>query len=141
MAELKTKITDKSPLDYINSIANPSNREDSLKLYSLMREITGEEGKMWGTSMIGFGLYPYTYASGRKGEWFIIGFAPRTANITIYNMSGYEWQNENLLQLGKYKTGKSCLYIKKLNDIDIEILRSILTESYQHMKNGGNPLY
>ncbi|HRI05934.1 MAG TPA: DUF1801 domain-containing protein [Candidatus Dojkabacteria bacterium] len=141
MAELKTKITDTNPIDFIKSIRDERVRADLLVLYDLMKSISKEDGKMWGKRMVGFGSYKYKYASGREGEWFIIGFAPGSTNLTIYNMCGYEWQKEILSKLGKYKLGKSCLYIKRIADIDIKVLEELLTQSYIYMKKGGEPKY
>ena len=98
-----------------------------------MKEITGEEPVMWGTSIIGFGSYQYKYASGREGEWFLTGFSPRKQNITLYIMSGFDQYDQLLAKLGKYKTGKSCLYINKINDIDTDVLKELVKQSVEHM--------
>jgi hypothetical protein len=98
-----------------------------------MKEVTSTEPGMWGNSIVGFGSYHYKYESGREGEWFLTGFSPRKQNLTLYIMSGFTRYNELLKKLGKYKTGKSCLYIKKLEDIDIRILKELVTQSVDHL--------
>jgi Domain of unknown function (DU1801) len=99
-----------------------------------MSDITGEVPRMWGTNIIGFGKYHYVYESGREGDWFIMGFSPRKQNLTLYIMSGFKEYDSLLSKLGKYKLGKSCLYIKKLSDIDIEVLKKILRHSQRIIK-------
>lgn len=141
MAELKTKITDINPVEFITSIKDEILRADLLVLYDIMKNISKEDGKMWGKKMVGFGSYEYKYASGREGEWFIIGFSPGVGKITVYNMCGYELQKDTLSKLGKYKLGKSCLYIKRLEDVNIEVLKKLLTNSFIYMKKGGTPRY
>ena len=133
MAELKTKPTDESVGLFLNSVENERKRVDSFEIMNMMREATGDEPVMWGDSIVGFGRYQYKYASGREGEWFLVGFSPRKQNLTLYIMSGFE-EYENLLSdLGKYKTGKSCLYINKLEDVDKGKLRELVKKSVDHM--------
>jgi len=134
MAELKTKPTDESVTKFLNNIENDRKREDSYAVMELMREVTGEEPQMWGKSIIGFGRYHYKYASGREGEWFLVGFSPRVQNLTLYIMSGFDLYDDTLARLGKYKTGKSCLYVNKLTDVDKAVLRELVLESVEHMK-------
>jgi hypothetical protein len=98
-----------------------------------MREVTGVEPVMWGDSIIGFGKYRYKYASGREAEWFLTGFAPRKQSLTLYIMSGFDEYDNLLDQLGKHSTGKSCLYVKKLDDIDMDVLRDLVEQSVDHM--------
>ncbi len=98
-----------------------------------MEEVTGEKGKMWGDSIIGFGSYRYTYASGREGDWMLVGFSPRKQNITLYIMSGFDNYQNLLDKLGKHKTGKSCLYINKTEDVDMDVLRHLVKQSVDHM--------
>lgn len=136
MAELKTKKNNQDVFGYIDSITPETKKEDCLTLIDIMSEVTGELPKMWGDSIIGFGDYKYTYASGRSGEWMTIGFAPRKSNITIYIMSGFVQFEELMAQLGKYKTGKSCLYIKSLKDIDRALLIQLFKESIEKVKRG-----
>jgi hypothetical protein len=99
-----------------------------------MRKVTAEEAAMWGKSIIGFGEYTYRYASGREGEWMLVGFSPRKQNLTLYIMSGFDDYDELLSKLGKYKTGKSCLYINKLEDVDMGVLEELVSKSVEHMK-------
>ncbi len=141
MAELKTKPTNQSVIQFIESISDATKRDDCMTIHNMMTEISHTAPKMWGTNIIGYDLYSYEYASGRKGEWFIIGFSPRVSALTLYLMSGYEHFPETLSKLGKYKVGKSCLYIKKLSDINIEALKELITKSYLHLKKGDKPQY
>ena len=116
-AELKTKQTDRSVERFLNSIADEKMCRDCFTIMNMMKEITGSEPKMWGDSIIGFGTYHYVYESGREGDWFLTGFSPRKQNLTLYIMSGFEEYDELMKNLGTYKTGKSCLYIKRLEDM------------------------
>ena len=129
MAELKTKLNDGSVVDFLNSINDEKKREDSSKIIALMKKIIKAEPKMWGDSIIGFGTYHYKYESGREGDWFLTGFSPRKQNLTLYILSGFSNYKELLKKLGKYKTSKACLYIKKLEDVDIKVLEKIISES------------
>ncbi|MEL6823973.1 MAG: DUF1801 domain-containing protein [Calditrichota bacterium] len=134
MAKLKTALNDGSVEDFLNSVEDVKKQEDSFRILKLMREITGEEPKMWGNSIIGFGSYHYKYDSGREGDWFQTGFSPRKQNMTLYIMTGFDRYEELLAKLGKYKTGKSCLYIKKLEDVDPVVLRELITQSVAYVK-------
>jgi hypothetical protein len=134
MAELKTQENDASIDDYLNSIEDEKKRVASFQIKELMEAVTGEEARMWGDSIIGFGHYRYQYASGREGEWMLVGFAPRKRNLTLYIMSGFNEYDNLLEKLGKHSTGKSCLYINKLEDIDMDVLRELVDKSVQHMK-------
>lgn len=100
-------------------------------MLALMKQVTKSELKMWGSSMVGFGSYHYKYESGREGDWFLAGFSPRKQNLTLYVMAGFENYAELLKKLGKHKTGKSCLYVKRLEDIDMKVLKELLTKSFQ----------
>lgn len=133
MSELKTKPGAESVEDFLNSIEDEKKRQDSYVILDLMKQATHEEPKLWGGSMVGFGKYSYTYASGHSGEWFLTGFAPRKKNLTLYIMSGFEGYDELMVNLGKYKTGKSCLYINKIEDIDLVMLRELVESSVEHM--------
>jgi hypothetical protein len=133
MAELKTQPNDKNAIEYLNSIENEKKRQDSRVILSLMQQVTGEEPVMWGDSIIGFGLYRYKYASGRAGEWFLTGFAPRKQNLTLYVMAGFEQYDELLENLGKFKIGKSCLYINKLEDVDQAVLKDLVKQSADYI--------
>ena len=139
MAELKTKPTDESVTEFLDSVKNDKKRQDSYKILELMQEVTGERPKMWGKSIIGFGTYQYKYASGREGEWFLVGFSPRVQALTLYIMSGFDSYDDLLQKLGKYKTGKACLYVNKLEDVDQDVLKKLVTESVEHMKKSNHP--
>jgi hypothetical protein len=127
MAELKTKVTKASVEKFIEGIKDERKRQDCYGLLKIMKKATKAEPKMWGTSIIGFGDYHYTYASGREGEWFVAGFSPRAQNLTLYMMGGFD--QEVLKRLGKYKTGKGCLYINKLEDVDLKVLNELIAKS------------
>jgi len=133
MAELKTKQNEQSVEKFLNSITDKSTREDCLTILRLMKQATKAEPKMWGTSIIGFGTYHYKYESGRAGDWFLTGFSPRKQNVTLYIMPGFARYAELMQKLGKYKTGKSCLYVKKLGDVDMAVLKQLVKESVEHM--------
>jgi hypothetical protein len=133
MAELKTKQNDQSVEAFLNSVTDEKKREDCFTILDLMKEVTGAKPKMWGTSIVGFGNYHYTYASGQEGDWFLAGFSPRKQNLTLYIMTGFEQYDILMNKLGKYKTGKSCLYIKRIADIDLETLRELVRQSVDHM--------
>lgn len=134
MAELKTKLNNEDVSDFLNSIEDEKKQRDSFEVLSIMREITGSEPKMWGNTMVGFDSYHYKYDSGREGDWFITGFSPRKQALTLYIMAGFSRYDELMQQLGKYKTGKSCLYVKKLEDINIDVLKELISCSYEYMK-------
>ena len=134
MAELKTKQTKASVEKFLNSVKDEKKREDSFKILELMKKITKEEPKMWGPSIIGFGNYHYKYASGREGDWFLTGFSPRKQNLTLYIMSYLEKHKDLLKKLGKHKTGKGCLYINKLVDVDMNVLKELITASVKKHK-------
>jgi hypothetical protein len=134
MAELKTKRTDASVTAYLNAIADKQKRADCKAVANMMRDATGSRARMWGGSIVGYGSYDYKYASGRKGNWPICGFSPRAQNISIYIMPGFSKFEKLMKKLGKYKTGKSCLYIKKLDDVDRQVLRDLITGSVKEMR-------
>ena len=130
MAELKTKETKASVAAFLNKISDVQRRKDCQTVLELMQRATGEKPKMWGSSIVGFGRYKYRYASGREGEWPIIGFSPRKTDLTLYIMPGFEEYADALLaKLGKCKTGKSCLYIKRLDDVEIPVLKKLISKS------------
>jgi hypothetical protein len=134
MAELKTKKTKESVTKYIDSL-DASVREDAKELLKIFQEVTKERPAMWGTSIIGFGQYHYkSDRSRQEGDWPLTGFASRKQNLTIYIMSGFKDSQDLLKKLGKHKTSVSCLYIKKLEDIDTKVLRQIIKRSYEEMK-------
>ena len=119
---------------FLEGVTNERRRNDCRTVVDLMREITGHDPALWGPSIIGFGSYHYVYASGREGDWFTCGFSPRKQALTIYVMAGFSQYDELMAKLGKYKTGKACLYVKSLDDIDRKVLKKLLTESVRHMK-------
>lgn len=138
MSDLKTKPTDESVTEFLNSVEDPKKRKDAFTLLDLMKTATQEEPTLWGTSIIGYGEYHYKYESGREGDWFLTGFSPRKNNFSIYIMPGFNKYDKLMQNLGKHKTGKSCLYINKLDDIDIDILRELIRESVVYMKKKYN---
>ncbi len=137
--ELKTKENDGDVHKFIDSVKDPQKREDSQKLLKMHEEITGYKGKMWGTAIVGFGTYHYKYKSGQEGDMPMAGFSPRAQNLTIYISTGFEEYAEFygydpkplLKKLGKHSTGKVCLYIKRLSDVDEKVLRQLIKESFQ----------
>ena len=134
MAELKTQLNDGSVEDFLNSVEDEQKRADSFRICEIMEEITGEPGQMWGSSIVGFGSYHYKYASGREGDWMLVGFSPRKQNLTMYVMDGVGSHDDLLAKLGKFKTGKSCLYVKRLSDIDEGVLRDMIERSVERLK-------
>ena len=134
MSEPKTKRHDGDVNEFLDAVENPRRKEDARRVLELMRDVTGEPPKMWGSSIVGFGSYHYKYASGREGDWMITGFSPRKQNLTIYIMPGFSEFSELLARLGKHKTSKSCLYLNKLDDVDLEVLAELVRESVKVMK-------
>ncbi|MDX8347858.1 DUF1801 domain-containing protein [Cognatiyoonia sp. IB215446] len=126
MAENKTQPTEVDPVDFINAVEHPTRRADAQTLDALFRRVTGWQPKMWGPTIIGYGSYSYTYESGRSGEFLATGFSPRKANLSLYIMPGYADFQSVLDRLGKYKIGKSCLYINKLADVDLDVVEEIV---------------
>lgn len=126
MAENKTRPTDTSVVQFLGQTENPKRRADAFALDALFRRVTGFEPKMWGPSMVGYGSYHYIYDSGRQGDFLATGFAPRKANLSIYIMPGYQDYSAILALLGKHKTGKSCLYVNNLEDIDLDVLETLI---------------
>ncbi len=131
MAEVKTKKNDGDVEAFLDGIENVKRREDCRAVMALMKDITGETPTLWGTSIIGFGSYRYKYKSGREGDWFLTGLSPRKQSLTLYIMSGFSRYDELLARLGKHTTGRSCLYIKKLEDIDRSVLRELIETSVE----------
>jgi hypothetical protein len=131
-AELKTKKNKASVKEFIDSIEDETKRKDCNEIAKMMRKATGKNPKMWGDAIVGFDDYEYKYKSGREGDCFRIGFSPRKQAITLYIMDGFGKYDELMSKLGKHKTGKSCLYIKRLEDIDIDILNNLIEESVKH---------
>jgi len=135
MAELKTAPTDASVEAFLDSVEDEDRRRDCRAVLDLMKRCTGEEARMWGAAMVGFGSYHYKYASGREGDWFLTGFSPRKRNLTLYIMAGFSRYEELLGRLGKHKTGKSCLYLSRLSDVDLEVLEELIRQSVEHVRN------
>ncbi len=133
MAQLKTQKNDESVVDFLNSVEDERKRQDSFAILDMMSEATGEEPIMWGSSIVGFGSYHYKYASGREGDWFKTGFSPRKQSLTLYIMDGFSQHDDLLRQLGKFTTGKSCLYVKKLDDIDLPTLIKLVKQSVEYL--------
>jgi hypothetical protein len=135
MAELKTKENNKSVKKFLVRVKDVEQREDCLKLLKIFEDVTGENATMWGSSIIGFGKYHYKYASGREGDWPITGFSPRKDSISIYLMCDLKKNKELLKKLGPHKNGVSCLYIKKLEDIKIQILKRLIKDTIEYSNN------
>jgi hypothetical protein len=134
MAEAKTKVTEASVSAFLDAVKDDTRRADCKTVAKLMQKITGEKPKLWGSSIVGFGTYRYVYASGRTGDWPITGFSPRAQALTLYIMSGFEGEPALMKKLGKYKTGKSCLYVKSLADIDLGVLEELVKRSVAYMR-------
>lgn len=133
MAQLKTQKNDGSVVDFLNRVEDEKKRQDSFVILDMMIQVTGEEPMMWGSSIVGFGNYHYKYESGREGVWFKTGFSPRKKSLTLYIMDGFSQYDDLLSRLGRYTTGKSCLYVKKLEDIDLSTLRKLVKQSIEHV--------
>jgi len=133
MSENKTQKTTQSAARFIDNIADPRKRADCKALAKMMRAATGKNAKMWGTSIIGYGTYDYRYESGREGNFMLVGFSPRAQNLSIYIMPGFNRFKPLLSRLGKYKTGRSCLYINSLQDVDRKVLQLLIENSVKCM--------
>ncbi|HKK79058.1 MAG TPA: DUF1801 domain-containing protein [Phaeodactylibacter sp.] len=134
MSKLKTQPNAREVAHFLEQVEDEQQRADSSTILQMMETATGEKAKMWGKSIVGFGQYHYKYDSGREGDWFITGFAPRKRQLSLYIMSGFDQYEALLQKLGKHKTGKSCLYIKRLDDIDKSVLRTLIEQSVQYMR-------
>jgi len=134
MAEMKTKPTEVAVDSFLANVADENVRADCYNLISLMEKVTGEKPVMWGTAIVGFGKYRYHYSSGHSGETCLTGFSPRKGNLSLYCLSGCPGQNDMLKQLGKHKAGKGCLYIKTLNDVNVDVLEQLVAKSAEFMK-------
>lgn len=133
MAELKTKLNDASVDDFINAVKDEQTREDCRAIVKLMQEITKAPPKMWGASIVGFGLYSYKYGSGRTGDWPLTGFSPRKQNLTLYVMPGFDEYDELMDKLGNFSCGKSCIYVKRLSDLHLPALKKLIKASIKHL--------
>jgi len=129
MAELKTQRTDASVDDFLAGVADPRRREEARTVCALMTEVTGEQPAMWGTSIVGFGSYEYRYASGQTGTWPAAAFSPRKASLTVY-LYGFEGRDELLSRLGRHSMSKACLYLPRLSDVDLDVLREIVRRGF-----------
>jgi hypothetical protein len=134
MYELKTKENDRSVIEFIENVDNPKKREDAYKLLDIFSETSGFEAKMWGPSIIGFGSYHYKYDSGHEGDAPLVGFSPRKAKISLYFATGDKKREELLKDFGKYTSGKACVYINKVADIDVDVLRKLIQQSIEFLK-------
>jgi hypothetical protein len=134
MSEPKTKPTSASIDAFIAAVEDETRRADCLSVAGLMSRITGKPPVLWGSSIIGFDSYHYVYASGRTGDWPIVGFSPRKNDLTLYIMAGFDRYDDLMRRLGKHKTGKSCLYLKTLRDVDADVLEELIRESVAFMK-------
>jgi hypothetical protein len=131
MADLKTQPNETSVEEFLKTIADEKKREDSFVILEMMKQVTQSAPRMWGSSIVGFGDDHYKYESGREGDWFRIGFSPRKQALTVYLTYGFDKHEDLLQKLGKHKTGKACLYIKRLSDIDETVLRELMERSFQ----------
>ena len=136
MAELKTKLTTNSVAKFLAAEPDAGRRAECQLLADMMAKATKKEPKMWGSSIVGFGDYHYVGASGREGDWFVVGFSPRKNAISVYLVGGLEHQADLLAKLGKHKAGKGCLYINKLEDIEFSVLTKMVKASVQKLKMG-----
>ncbi|MCZ0952653.1 MAG: DUF1801 domain-containing protein [Rhodospirillaceae bacterium] len=134
MSQRKTMENSADVNAFLDAVENPRRRSDARQLLALMRKVTGAPPKMWGPSIVGFGKYHYRYASGRESESLRVGFSPRKQNLVIYIMPGFSDYSEILEQLGKFRTGRSCLYVNKLDDVDLVLLEQLVRESFREMK-------
>lgn len=135
MAELKTKMTDQDPKDFLNTIEPEQKRKDGFALLELFKKVTGKDAAMWGTSIVGFGMYHYkSERSTQEGDWPLVAFSPRKQNLTLYIMHGNTDNKELLTKLGKHKKSVGCLYINKLSDVDQKVLAKLIKTSFQYMK-------
>ncbi|MBO3700515.1 DUF1801 domain-containing protein [Roseivirga sp. E12] len=132
-AQNKTTENDASVEEFLAGVKDEQKKADCLELKAMMEKVTNTPAKMWGTSIVGFDQYHYKYDSGREGDFMKVGFSPRAQNVTVYIMPGFERYPELMGNLGKHKTGKSCLYIKKLDDVDREVLEELVQGSYDYM--------
>jgi hypothetical protein len=131
MAEIQTKMNDASVEEFLNKVENEQKRKDSFEILKIMQQVTKEEPKMWGPAIVGFGSYHYRYESGREGDMPLLAFSPRKQSLTLYIGVGDDSDNPLLKKLGKYSTGKVCLYIKKLADVDRNVLQELIADAFE----------
>ena len=132
--ELKTKVNNASVTDFLNSVTDERIRKDCFEILKIMKQVTKEEPKMWGATIVGFGSYHYKGKSGREGDWMLTGFSPRKQNLTLYLMGGFDTHTALLKKLGKFTTSVGCLYIKKLDDVDKKVLKELVQASVKRIK-------
>ncbi|MDP1554163.1 MAG: DUF1801 domain-containing protein [Hyphomonas sp.] len=132
--DVKTKVTEVTPKDLIAAMEDGPRKTDAEVLLKWMTKVTGLKPKMWGPSIIGFGRYAYTYDTGHSGEFMMTGFSPRKANMVLYILPGYADISDTLARLGRHKIGKSCLYINKLSDVDMDVLEEIVRQGVEHVR-------
>jgi hypothetical protein len=130
MAEPKTQKTQASVPDFLGGVADASRRDDAQALCALMTEETGEQAAMWGTAIVGFGEYTYHYGSGRQGNWPAVGFSPRKQSLTVYVSTGFDGYGDLLERLGRHTTGKGCLYLPNLSEVDDAVLREVIRSAF-----------
>jgi hypothetical protein len=135
MDENKTQPTNESVKDFINRITDEERRADCFAVAKIMEEVTGQKPKMWGPSIVGFGTFHYKYASGREGDWLVTGFSPRKKDLTLYLMMGFEKHAELMKKLGKHSAAKSCLYIKRLSDVHVPTLKTLIKKSVKQLED------
>ncbi len=138
MSANKTRPNNASVISFLDKVEDQVQKRDSYTLIDILKEITGEEPVIWGSSIIGFGSYHYKYDSGREGDMMLTGFSPRKQNLSLFIMAGFTKYEKLMQKLGKYKTGKSCLYIKRLSDINMDVLTELIKASYNHHNNKYN---
>ena len=131
MSDLKTRPTDQDVEEFLDSVEHPTRKADGFILLEIMKEVTQEEPVMWGTSIVGFSSYHFKYASGREGDWMKTGFSPRKQSLSIYIYNGFDGYEDLLLKLGKHRLGVGCLYINKLADVDLDVLKEIIKKSHE----------
>jgi hypothetical protein len=134
VAKNKTTETKRNPVDFINTVEDDQKREDCLQIMKIFKSVTKQEPVMWGTAIVGFGSYHYKYDSGHEGDAPLAGFSPRSKEIVLYLSSVFDNRNDLLKKFGKHKTGKACIYIKKLEDVDTGVLKEMISESMKYMK-------
>jgi hypothetical protein len=140
MAQPKTQPTGASVQEFLAAVPDPQKRADGNTLMAIIKDVTGEEAAMWGPSIVGFGSYHYRYSSGHSGVSMAAGFSPRKTALAVYIMQGFSPHGDLMNRLGRYKTGRSCLYIKRLSDVDLEVLRELIGRSFKYIvKKYPNP--
>ena len=132
-ANNKTVENEGSVSDFLSQVQDDKKRQDAISINELMINITGQQPKMWGGSIVGFGRFHYKYKSGREGDFMKIGFSPRKQNLSLYIMPGFDRYDDLLARLGKYKLGKSCLYIERMEDVELDVLQELILKSYDQM--------